>query len=206
MNISFQADEDIEDVILKLSSSNMNIRRAPARGSRPQEQYDKHETESLEEEAKEDIDLHKDGSKTHVPVGQQPIAIPELAIFEKRHKGETIFEEIAKEHFGEESTAEEDEEDDDEEPKAVRDNLVLVSSKSFVGESSTQESSTVSSVDTTETEPSTDESEEETSETRTETLAPTTPTTSYNTATFYHTPVLKAKKEKSTGFFLKLNC
>ncbi|KHJ78434.1 hypothetical protein OESDEN_21945, partial [Oesophagostomum dentatum] len=65
------------------------------------------------------------------------------------------------------------------------------------------ESSTVSSVDTTETEPSAEESEEETSETRTETLAPTTPTTSYNTATFYHTPVLKAKKEKILTFCTK---
>ncbi|KAK6760995.1 hypothetical protein RB195_022171 [Necator americanus] len=91
---SFQADEDIEDVIMKMSLTKVSIRRAPVRESHPTEQYDEHHlgTVQTRKDAEEDLDVYKDGTKTHVPSGSSVIFIP-----------------------------------------GVTDNLVLVSSKSFVG-------------------------------------------------------------------------
>ncbi|VDM76374.1 unnamed protein product [Strongylus vulgaris] len=120
LNISFQGDEDIEDVILKLSSPNLNIRRAPVRESQPREQFEKHalETENddlkqLQDSSKDSFNVHKDGSRTHVPSGMRPIAIPEMAIFEKEHEGENILEELAEIDDSDEDDEEDSGEDDD---------------------------------------------------------------------------------------------
>ncbi|CAJ0609574.1 unnamed protein product [Cylicocyclus nassatus] len=194
-SLSFQADEDIEDVILKLSSATQNIRRAPVRESQPSEQFDKdvEETDTLQDNAKSSFSVQKDGSRTHVPTGMHPIVIPEMAIFEKKHRGENIVEDLA-ESAGIDKDAGDADEDLSVRPtqKEVTDNLVLVSSKSFVGvppTSATEKASTFSAADTTKMEPSSTASRS---------------TTSYNPATFYHTPVPRpTKKAKILTFCTK---
>ncbi|KIH69601.1 hypothetical protein ANCDUO_00045 [Ancylostoma duodenale] len=198
LKLSLQADEDIEDVIMKLSSTNLNIRRSPVRGSQPNDQYDKQnlDTEQLQNDAKENYNVHKDGSRTHIPSGLQPISIPELAIFEKKHKGENIIEEIAVGTKVDGAIQSEDQKfrNSSGEHKEVIDNLVLVSSKSFVGETSTaavEETSTVPTVNATNTE-------------SLRTVSKSLPTTAYDLASFYHTPVPKPlKKEKILTFCTK---
>ncbi|VDP52089.1 unnamed protein product [Heligmosomoides polygyrus] len=78
-NLDFRGNEDIEEVIMKLSASGANIRRSPVRDTNPREQKsDKHADDSKNKSSKESGPAKlKDGNKTHIPKGFQPIVMPE---------------------------------------------------------------------------------------------------------------------------------
>lgn len=96
-NLDFRGNEDIEEVIMKLSASGANIRRSPVRDTNPREQKsDKHAghcqrgsastqflwkhrflDDSKNKSSKESGPAKlKDGNKTHIPKGFQPIVMP----------------------------------------------------------------------------------------------------------------------------------
>lgn len=194
-NLDFRGNEDIEEVIMKLSASGANIRRSPVRDTNPREQKsDKHADDSKNKSSKESGPAKlKDGNKTHIPKGFQPIVMPEMAVFEKHHEEDIILEEIIKDSHGESLHDNDDDHNKSDEQTEVTENLVLVNSKSFIGDyitTPTQETSTTAgnAVD---------------SQTATVHSRPSS-TTEYDPATFYHTPVPKPlKKEKVLTFCTK---
>ncbi|VDM62630.1 unnamed protein product [Angiostrongylus costaricensis] len=110
-NLYLRGDEDIEEVIMKLSAAASNIRRAPVRNSNPKEQKsDKNAGESddrSEKLVKEKGTVKaKDGNKTYTPKRIPPIPMPgEMAIFENQHMEDVIVEDITKVGTGKETEA-----------------------------------------------------------------------------------------------------
>ncbi|PIO76182.1 ENTH domain protein [Teladorsagia circumcincta] len=166
INRSFElrGDEDIEEVINKLSASGANIRRAPMRNSIPRQQK---------------IDTYA-----------------EMTIFEKQHSEDSIMEEMVKasqDAYREAESHAGPRQSKSEEQKELVENLILVNSKTFIGERDT----------TVLQETSTSTPDEDIKPTLT-TVSRVSSTNEYNPALFYHTPVPKPlKKEKVLTFCTK---
>ncbi|CAD6190540.1 unnamed protein product [Caenorhabditis auriculariae] len=80
--VDFQEDEDIEEVISKLSVRKPEIRRAPIRNSVAEAQFgEKEERNQIENDrTMERVQLDKDGVKTHIPQNEEPILMTTLKI------------------------------------------------------------------------------------------------------------------------------
>ncbi|WKY15779.1 hypothetical protein Q1695_000901 [Nippostrongylus brasiliensis] len=199
-NLDLRGNEDIEEVIMKLTASASNIRRSPVRDTNPKEQKsDKHAGEVRNKSSKDVNSMmkRKDGNKTHIPKGFEPIRMPEMAIFEKHHEDDIILEELIKASKNvddEDESSEVENRNSSDDKTEVTENLVLVNSKSFIGGESTtsaQETTTTTMSNATETVVATVASK------------PTT-ATEYDPSLFYHTPIPKPpKKEKVLTFCTK---